>query len=293
MAESHDATRPEDAVDRLLTRLKAFPESAMRLAVLTDEIATAADGDAVELLAGLMARAARRPSADHQGALALIPGEELARRLGYERVSRLYGEARTRGLVEVCQLFLAAGMRPNDPALLLAPPRGETLTLGERKALARRLPRQKIDRLLADPNPDVVENLLRNPAMTEREVLRVTSRRPVHPEVLLRVFANPRWSNRYRVRKALVYNPNTPIQVALTLVTFLAGGDLAILGRDPGVHALIRERARTVMRSRQARAKTPTNEASTSSGANAEAQEGLESASPEERSEPEDDGTSD
>ncbi len=293
MAESNDAARPDDTVDRLLTRLKAFPESAMRLAVLTGEIAAAADADAVQLLSGLMERAARRPSADHQGALALIPGEELARRLGYERVSRLYREARARGLTEVCQLFLAAGMRPNEPARLLAPPRGETLTLGERKALARRLPRQKIDRLLADPNPDVVENLLRNPAMTEREVLRVTSRRPVHPEVLLRVFANTHWSNRYRVRKALVYNPNTPIQVALTLVTFLSGGDLAILGRDPGVHALIRERARAVLRSRQKRAKAPTSESLALGGADAETQDGLEPASPTARSEPEDDETSD
>ncbi|MFN7951847.1 MAG: hypothetical protein U0610_08970 [bacterium] len=286
MAEGRDERHGADRVDRLLTRLKALPESAMRLAVLTEEVTESDDGDAVELLAGLMARAARRPSLDHQGALALIPGEELARRLGYERVSRLYREARQRGHTEVCQLFLAAGMRPNEESGLLAPPRGETLTLGERKALARRLPRQKLDRLLADPNPDVVENLLRNPAMTEREVLRVTSRRPVHPDVLLRVFANPRWSNRYRVRKALIYNPNTPIQISLNLVTFLSGGDLAILGRDPGVHALVRERARAVLRRRGERAGSPPLERAASP--DDVVQEDLEPASVDERSEPED-----
>lgn len=247
--EAQDVARGR--VERLLARLNALPEQAMRLAVLGEAVDKLDDEAAVELLAELLARASRRPTRDHRGALALIPGEELARRLGYERVSTLYRAARVRGLLEVCQLFLAAGMQPADGEALLAPPRGETLTLGERKALARRLPRQRIDRLLADPNPDVVENLLRNPVMTEREVLRVASRRPVHPDVLMRVFANPKWSNRYRVRKALVYNPNTPIQIALTLVTFMQGGDLSILARDPGVHALIRERARLVLARRR------------------------------------------
>src|SRR6185369_13973739 len=97
-------------------------------------------------------------------------------------------------------------------------------------------PRQQIERLLRDPDPAVVENLLNNPVMTEREVLRVASRRPVHPEVLLRVFANRKWAMRYRVRKALVYNPYTPTQVALSLVTFLQTTDLRDIARDPGVH---------------------------------------------------------
>lgn len=266
MTEPESVETPQGRVDRLLARLNALPEQAMRLAVLSEAVERLDDETAVELLAGLLARASRRPTRDHRGALALIPGEELARRLGYERVSTLYRAARVRGLWEVCQLFLAAGMQPADGGALLAPPRGETLTLGERKALARRLPRQRIDRLLADPNPDVVENLLRNPAMTEREVLRVASRRPVHPDVLMRVFANPKWSNRYRVRKALVYNPNTPIQIALTLVTFLQGGDLSILARDPGVHALIRERARLVLARRRERLAPSIREASPGSG---------------------------
>jgi hypothetical protein len=257
MTDSHPADSAGQRVERLLARMNALPEPAMRLAVLAEEVVEANDDVAVELLAGLIARAARRPTRDHRGALALIPGEELARRLGYVRVSQLYRAARLRGHTEVCQLFLAAGLQPPDGRSLLAPPRGETLTLGERKALARRLPRQRIDRLLADPNPDVVENLLRNPAMTEREVLRVASRRPVHPDVLLRVFANPRWANRYRVRKALVYNPNTPIQIALTLVTFMQAGDLNVLARDPGVHVLIRERARAVLGRRTGPAEVP------------------------------------
>jgi hypothetical protein len=99
-------------LDRILARLNALPEQAMRLAVLSEEVEQLDDGDAVELLGGLLARAARRPTRDHRGALALIPGEELARRLGYERVSALYRAARLRGLLEVCQLFLAAGMQP-------------------------------------------------------------------------------------------------------------------------------------------------------------------------------------
>ena len=251
MADGSADPRSPSPVDRVLSRLNALPEPLMRLASLAEEVAAASDEEAVELLAALIERAALRPSRDHRGALALIPGDELASRLGYERVAKLYRLARFRELTDVCQLFLAGAGKAADESVLLQPPRGETLTLGERRALARRLPRQQIERLLRDPDPNVVENLLNNPVMTEREVLRVASRRPVHPDVLMRVFAHRKWSNRYRVRKALIYNPNTPIQVALTLVTFLQGQDLRALARDPGVHAWIRDRAKLVLGKRK------------------------------------------
>lgn len=267
---SGEATPPaplaDEQVARLLQRMNALPEPTMRLNALVETLQSADDDLSVTLLAGLLGRAARHPSRDHRGALSMIPGSELTRRVGYERVKALYKIARQRGRDEVCHLFLSGSQRPLDEDLLLQPPKGETLTLGERKALARRLPRQQIERLLRDPDPDVVENLLRNPAITEREVLKVASRRPIHPEVLLRVFGNSKWANRYRVRKALVYNPYTPIEVALTLTTFLLASDLTDLSRDPGTHAWIRDRAKVVLAERRGDPRGPEPEASARRG---------------------------
>ena len=50
-------------------------------------------------------------------------------------------------------------------------------TLGERKALARGHDRDRLARLLSDPDPAVLRHLLENPRITERDVLVAASRR--------------------------------------------------------------------------------------------------------------------
>jgi len=99
------------------------------------------------------------------------------------------------------------------------------LTLGERKALARRNNRETIVRALHDPSASVIRILLDNPALTESDVLRLCSRRPIVPGILREVFRNWRWIVRYGVKMAIVLNPNTPIDISLQLVPHLKTQD--------------------------------------------------------------------
>ncbi len=85
---------------------------------------------------------------------------------------------------------------------------GRPLTLGERKWLARRPDRDTIQRLLADPHPDVIFRCLRSPRMTEDDIVRLAAKRPGRGEVLAEI-ARSRWAHRPRVRVALVMNPAT------------------------------------------------------------------------------------
>jgi len=103
--------------------------------------------------------------------------------------------------------------------------RGRTLTLGERKALARRADRQQIAKVLRDPHPDVIRVLLGNPGLTELDVIRLAARRTVTAAVLEAIFRSPRWVLRYSVRKALVLNPRTPPTIALQLAPHLTTQD--------------------------------------------------------------------
>ena len=91
--------------------------------------------------------------------------------------------------------------------------KGRTLTLGERKSLARRPDRAAIDRLLRDPHPVVIRRLLENPRVTEDDVVRLAARRPGQPEVLAEIARTPAWLHRARVRLALILNPDaTPAE---------------------------------------------------------------------------------
>lgn len=99
---------------------------------------------------------------------------------------------------------------------------GRPLTLGERKAIARKNDRDLIARVLRDPHPDVIRILLGNPCVTEDDIVRLCARRPVSAEVLREISRSPKWIVRYRVKVALVKNPLTPLEIALQLAPHLA-----------------------------------------------------------------------
>jgi hypothetical protein len=103
---------------------------------------------------------------------------------------------------------------------------GRSVTLGERKSLARRNDRNMIARVLRDPHPAVIRILLENPGLTELDVVRLCARRPIVPEIQREVFRNRRWIARYRVKTAVVLNPNTPLDVALQVAPHLNKQDL-------------------------------------------------------------------
>jgi hypothetical protein len=123
--------------------------------------------------------------------------------------------------------------RPPDLGL------GREVTLGERKSLARRPDRDMIQRLLADPHPDVIRRCLRNPRVTEDDVVRLAARRPGHAEVLAEI-ARSAYSHRPRVRMALVFNPRTPEEIAARIAGLLLRHELELVARSPGVPAALR-----------------------------------------------------
>jgi hypothetical protein len=106
---------------------------------------------------------------------------------------------------------------------------GRTLTLGERRALARRPTRKAMEKLFADPHPMVIRTLLANPKVVEDDVVRLAARRPVDPDVLAEVARSPQWAHRVRVRMAIVLNPDTPVELSVPLLTLLVRPELELV----------------------------------------------------------------
>jgi len=117
---------------------------------------------------------------------------------------------------------------------------GRPLTLGERKALARRADRKTLDRALRDPHPEVIAILLGNPFLTEADVVRLAARRNVAQGVLRAVFRSLRWVVRPAVRRALVKNPTTPLPVALSLAPHLDGMEARDVAGSPELDPRLR-----------------------------------------------------
>ena len=123
--------------------------------------------------------------------------------------------------------------------------RGRTLTLGERKSLARRQDRDFLARLLLDPHPEVIRQLLRNPRVTEDDVIRLASKRPCRPDVLTEIARSVRWIHRSRIRLSVILNPDTPVEIAGPIAGLLMRQELRLVAEathvSPAVRALCLE----------------------------------------------------
>jgi hypothetical protein len=118
--------------------------------------------------------------------------------------------------------------------------KGRPLTLGERKSLARKPDRFMTERLLRDPHPDVIRMVLANPRVVEEDVLALASRRPCRPDVLTEIARQPRWAHRPRIRRALVLNPDTPLEVAAPIVGLLMRHELRLVATSTTVSPSVR-----------------------------------------------------
>ncbi|MEZ4439101.1 MAG: hypothetical protein R3B72_08430 [Polyangiaceae bacterium] len=118
---------------------------------------------------------------------------------------------------------------------------GSPLTLGERRALARRPTRTNIDRLMRDPHPMVAKILLQNPRITQDDIVRMAAFRPANPQVVVEIAKA--WSHHARIRRTIILNPGTPPAVSVPLLPLLVRPELAEVKLARDLPAVVRATA--------------------------------------------------
>ncbi len=163
--------------------------------------------------------------------------------LVYERRQEIYTHAREGGLLAATLLLAPPAHRdaPEPQAL-----KGD-LSLGHRRTLARTASTENLDRLGAEEDARVTVELLKNPRLSEREVLRLASRRPAHPEVLNAIAQSPRWIKRPAVKSALARNPYAPPGMVLRFLPHLPAQLLAAIAEDGTLHPELRRFASALL----------------------------------------------
>lgn len=241
-----------ELIEKVLNDVSALPEERMRLDLLGKRLKPLAP----ELIARFFdavygmehgdrrSRAVRSLLVDHEG-LKTALGESLhalvyhaSIELGLDKVSRLFTDLPPH----------KKGVRGYDKE---EEARMEFLTLGERRTLSKKNVKDTIDRLLSDPDPVVITNILSNPRTTEREVLKIASKRPNSPEILKLLAVHKVWSKRYPVKKAIVLNPYSPPRVSIALLEMLMVQDLKAVMGDKTVHPQVRLSAKDLMKQRE------------------------------------------
>ena len=227
----------------LVRRLRALPEPVMREVVLVEELSRVPPLAAVQILGELLSAARSGRAPDDLIAATAMAGA--LGRLSYGTSAALYEAAKMNARGDVARLFFSSVTSDGEPPEpeRYVPAAGRALTLGERKSLARGGRREMLVALLVDPDAQVIRALLENPRLTERDVITVAARRPVRGDVLRAIF-HSRWLLRYHVKRALVMNPWTPVELAVRLLPALIDSDRRLVAQDGNLAPVVRQAAR-------------------------------------------------
>lgn len=216
-------------LDRLKRVLLSLPELGLRIGWLRDFLANSSDFDGAAVLNALCEDNER---AEPQAREAILVVALLLASLGEcHLVDQLRAQSEARHLLSLARLVRRAPPPAvhDRPAHELPVPdygTGRELTVGERKSLARSPNRRAFDKLLKDPHPLVIRQLLENPRLTEDDVVRMTARRPARLEVLEAVAQYSRWLARPRVRMSMLFNPGAPPAIAMPLLAVCSRNEL-------------------------------------------------------------------
>jgi hypothetical protein len=244
--------------DRWIRAVCAIKDGPLRVAYLRSEIARADSPDVASALNDLCARAEQADARARDALAAAVPSltdEALADRIRELRAlaieSALHPLARLlRQKHQHQQSRAASSSSRTDPARdarrqnRAAKAGARPLTLGERKSLARTLrTKGALEKLLADPHPQVIRYLLTNPRITEDDIIRLVARRPASAEILGEVVRHPTWPQRPRVRMAILQNPGAPAEIAVPLVRLLVRPELREIAAAADIAPVVRAAA--------------------------------------------------
>lgn len=241
-----EAEQEGGVAQRWLRVIPSLRDAELRIRFLRAEIERLALSDAAVALETI---AARTEQADTRARMVLAVAAPTLTDPDWElRLDALRAEASKQGHLALSRLLRRRVPDDPGPAESTEPrvtmsARGRPLTLGERKSFARKSDRFLLDRLLRDPEPSVIRNVLGNPRITEDDVVRLAARRPNFAVVIEEVIQHARWSGSERVRLAIVLNPYTPTAVSVPLVPLLLRQELQQLTEATTVPAVVRAAA--------------------------------------------------
>jgi len=258
MASHPDGRERCAALDRKLAHVL---ERRMRVAIVREQILATTADDACTWLGPALDRTpapgAVDPLRDAVVEVLMCDAEPAApgdvEPLPYAFRRDLYRAAAAAGAERLASLLRSRptdGTEAEEAAGRRLPKDVAEIPLGIRRSLAKGDDRFLLDKLALDPDPLVIANLLRNPRLCERDVVRIAALRPVPPSTLEEVARSPRWSTRPRVRVALVRNPHCPVALAVQLLGRIPFTDLRKMRSDPDLPEQTRSQVELELRRR-------------------------------------------
>lgn len=124
------------------------------------------------------------------------------------------------------------------------------LRTNQKILLAQKGGKEERTLLIREANRLIQVAVIRNGRITENEVAYIAQMRTVHDEVLRIISMNREWMKKYPILKNLVYNPRTPLPIALSNLRRLNEFDLKLMTKDRNVSEQLRREAKRLIESK-------------------------------------------
>ncbi|MDH5493517.1 MAG: hypothetical protein OEY14_16300, partial [Myxococcales bacterium] len=97
--------------------------------------------------------------------------------------------------------------------------------------------------LVRDSNRLVSHAAISSPSMTESDAAAIAHSKEVSEDVLRYIGNRKEWLGAYEVKRALIFNPKTPVGISTRFVVHLRMNDLRLLARSRGVPGALKTAA--------------------------------------------------
>ena len=105
--------------------------------------------------------------------------------------------------------------------------------------------------LIKDPNRIVSKAVLKNPRLTDSEIVLISQSKIVNEEILREIAESRKWARLYQVKLALVNNPKTPSHISINLIRQLRDFDLRSLRWNKNLPGVITTVVKQIIREKR------------------------------------------
>jgi len=101
--------------------------------------------------------------------------------------------------------------------------------------------------LIKEPNRLICGNVMKNPRITDSEVVLFSASKNVGVDVFKAIVSNKDWMKNYQIKLNLVANPRVPLPTAMNLLLHLRGKDLELIAKSREVSKGISNNAKRML----------------------------------------------
>lgn len=125
-----------------------------------------------------------------------------------------------------------------------------TMTPAQKVVLAQKGNKTVRSALLRDRNKVVATAAIKNPGVSESEVIGIAGSRAICDDVIRIICNNREWTRSYAVKRALVENPKTPIAFSMRFLQTLRNQDLKGLAMSKNIPSAVSQAAKKLLQKR-------------------------------------------